>query len=606
MCSTFYGDVDVDDVIAGSWVALSPGSIRFMPVIDPLVSAQATKALLRGYARLHRRMMDPDDPSPKRFYVANGFPGNNGNHAMVLLCHLVLAIKSGRALVMDDDALPVFDWPLRWQLTQVPRPWRNTVLNKTHSNVYKLSWMAKELILCRGDVFASIHSNRSIFAWPAFAQRMWRHNDHVGAPDLARLLANPIMATWFNSHVGDHGLRHLMRWLFSRPKAPLLADVRAMESSLCGQSPCDIGVHIRRGRTQPGNGPFPDLYFPETGDDAREYQKFATCVERIVRAKRLPPKPAVIVASDNVDAIAHVQADLRDRARVAWVNGSIRINGGGDRFYGSSDPLRHSHFAWLDLIMVSRARYFIGTRSSTFSMLAAGMNTPDDSSSWDHWMVYPGVYDGCIRASSAYNSFSHFETLSQLAAPNLLIPKFSGPSSRNTSCGDESLVDQLQAIGGTFNPHVETLDSVIAWDDSAHLSPSTNPTRVVRQDVLQDDIKRLSALMTLQNRIADRACVAAPCPDTFSSIGVMANGKPLQPHQCIAPSTYVGPCSRTPIFSPYHWTPVEQVDWARRCNASWEACEAPAQAIRDDPLVSTDGLDQGRIAFTRALSDPPS
>lgn len=64
---------------------------------------------------------------------------------------------------------------------------------------------------------------------------------------------------------------------------------------------------------------------------------------------------------------------------------------------GESDAL-------IELVLLSRTKYFIGTRYSTYSMLIAAMR-PEQK----HWMVYPAVHDGCVQASSPYNSLSHFD-----------------------------------------------------------------------------------------------------------------------------------------------------------------------------------------------------
>jgi hypothetical protein len=60
--------------------------------------------------------------------------------------------------------------------------------------------------------------------------------------------------------------------------------------------------------------------------------------------------------------------------------------------------------ALVELVLLSRTKYFIGTRYSTYSMLIAAMRPQQE-----HWMVYPAVHEGCVKASSPYNSLSHFD-----------------------------------------------------------------------------------------------------------------------------------------------------------------------------------------------------
>ena len=57
--------------------------------------------------------------------------------------------------------------------------------------------------------------------------------------------------------------------------------------------------------------------------------------------------------------------------------------------------------ALLDLFMLARTKHFVGTRFSTFSFLVAGMHA-----SSTHYMVYPGVYERCVRATSPYSSLN--------------------------------------------------------------------------------------------------------------------------------------------------------------------------------------------------------
>ena len=44
--------------------------------------------------------------------------------------------------------------------------------------------------------------------------------------------------------------------------------------------------------------------------------------------------------------------------------------------------------------------------ASTFSYLAAGMHP---SATGHHWMVHPGVFERCVRASSPYSSLAQSE-----------------------------------------------------------------------------------------------------------------------------------------------------------------------------------------------------
>ena len=112
--------------------------------------------------------------------------------------------------------------------------------------------------------------------------------------------------------------------------------------------------------------------------------------------------------------------------------------------------------ALLDLLILAQTRYFIGTRSSTFSFWAAGMQ---HTATGHHWMVYPGVYDGCVRASSSYSSLSQFESRF-LSMRHFSVLGEVG----KVSCFDQELVNRLQAVAGTYNPFIETLEDALCWD----------------------------------------------------------------------------------------------------------------------------------------------
>ena len=356
-----------------------------------------TRRLLAEYTKLHSEMMHPTTPlSQKRFYVAGTYSSNTGNRAMALLSHLLLAMRTRRALVFDGWLGPEIEFPLNLDFRSLPPSLLKELREKwnctTSCSGYQ-RWQSIEQAYCMDMV---PHGEEALFV--ASRRAGFR------SPFITGAAANAHQGAWFDEHVGPYGLRMIMQWFF-RPSRQIMPELLLLERRLCGERPCDIGVHIRRGRRRY------DLYFPThqdkhyhglPGNETTELMQFAACANSVARVHRLPRNLTVFVASDTTNAIKLVEGALAPGV-VRWNAGiSQRPNGHQDDVSNS----QQTRSAMLDLLMLSRTRYFIGTRTSTFSYLAAGMHP---SATGHHWMVHPGVFERCVRASSPYSSLAQSE-----------------------------------------------------------------------------------------------------------------------------------------------------------------------------------------------------
>lgn len=203
-------------------------------------SMQHVRRMIQEYAVLHARMMDPADPIPKRFYYATTHTGNIGNRAISMLVHLLLAMQAKRAILFNPTVLAGFAFPIDVDSEHAPLPF-NRVLDP--KGTY---WMRTEFGFCEN--YTALSDKTAHFPPP-------------GAPNCVQAFSNPHFRRWIVTHVGASGLRKIMRWFF-RPDTETLGAVRAVEISTCGKSPCDIGIHIRRGRVGRTGLESPDGYFP--------------------------------------------------------------------------------------------------------------------------------------------------------------------------------------------------------------------------------------------------------------------------------------------------------------------------------------------------------
>jgi hypothetical protein len=219
--------------------------------------------LIRKYRRLHQRMMDPDDPGPKRFYVARTYSSNTGNRAVGLMAHLILAIESGRALVMDGSWFDGFAMTVEeghdvnLDVRMLPEPYRTKVLSRRHVlGGARTAWMAQEEGMCE-DYRVPIDAPDMYLSH--FDESWWWIQRPPEGLNVGYLRANPYLRSWIDDKIGPSGkdFRVLTRWFF-RPSRTVLKEVRRIEMHVCGKSPCDIGVHVRYGRGAK------DHYFPRS------------------------------------------------------------------------------------------------------------------------------------------------------------------------------------------------------------------------------------------------------------------------------------------------------------------------------------------------------
>mmetsp|Transcript_23021 Transcript_23021/g.40734 ORF Transcript_23021/g.40734 Transcript_23021/m.40734 type:complete len:521 (+) Transcript_23021:133-1695(+) len=196
--------------------------------------------LISAYADLHKRIMDPTDTSiPKRFYLGTTHTGNIGNRAQSMAMHLLLAMQSKRALIFNPEVLKGLKFPVDIDSTHAPGKY------KIHIPPQGTGWMELEAGFCH-DYTAN--TPEPVYSPPK------------GAPNLIYTLVNPYFRDWFFDKVGVQGLRQVMRWMFMADDE-ILPLVQATEMASCNKSPCDIGVHIRRGRVGRHGDDF-DFYFP--------------------------------------------------------------------------------------------------------------------------------------------------------------------------------------------------------------------------------------------------------------------------------------------------------------------------------------------------------
>lgn len=175
-----------------------------------------------------------------------------------------------------------------------------------------------------------------------------------------------------------------------------------------------------------------------------ELSFFSDCADAIARRHKLSANHhRVFLATDNVVVGRHVLALLRGRG--VWNQDiSTRQNG----FYEQLDDRNQTRDAYVDLIMLSRTRYLVGTAMSTYSMLAAGLHEHRR-----HFMVYPTLLERCVVTSSPLASHSTLEWTpsGHSVGWSVLQTKAGGP----IPCLGTELINALQALGGVYNPFTE-------------------------------------------------------------------------------------------------------------------------------------------------------
>ena len=185
-----------------------------------------------------------------------------------------------------------------------------------------------------------------------------------------------------------------------------------------------------------------------------------------MRHHKIPNNWTAYVASDKTSLIHFLSSKLKGHAR--YLHDLQRLEGKVD----NPEDEDANENALVELTVLSRAKHFIGTRYSTFSMLAAAMRENSH-----HHMVYPGFYPQCIQASSPYNSLAQFEKPFSFATFSMFVWS-------DTSCINQQIINNAQALGGTFNPYTETLTSVTHWyNRTAPLRHDLQGTWDYRRDV---------------------------------------------------------------------------------------------------------------------------
>jgi CPW-WPC domain-containing protein len=93
------------------------------------------------------------------------------------------------------------------------------------------------------------------------------------------------------------------------------------------------------------------------------------------------------------------------------------------------------------------------------------------------------------------------------------------------------MINTIQALGGTFNPYVESLREVLEWDSNKR--------------------PRLGCVRDLN----------AVCPESWKYLG--------KGRGCQCPETYYGSCGRVSDFSGAEWTAAKKLLWSSKCLAEW-------------------------------------
>lgn len=232
--------------------------------------ARAVRALIADYAELHAKQLaaaaraaERDEgwagalaadsaAAPARLLLATAYCNNIGNRAMNLLAYVLLAMSSGRALILDSSWLLGFELPFSADVHALPEPLRRSLIRTLNGSTrVRTNWFETEPGFCGPLLPAECEGEAAVCAMPV----------ELGAPHLLQLAANPQTREWYAEHIGyaGAGLRELMRWLF-RPTADLVAEAERVERELCGAvRGCSIAMHVRRG---PMHGNF---FFPEEG-----------------------------------------------------------------------------------------------------------------------------------------------------------------------------------------------------------------------------------------------------------------------------------------------------------------------------------------------------
>lgn len=192
-----------------------------------------------------------DEETPLRLLVAGAFAFNVGNRAMIAVAYVLMAMASGRALVLDGGLLPGLALPTGVDIADLPSELRARVLAAAGGNMRRSTlWLDNDEAMCEPLLPAECMEGASeLCVAPLHA-----------APTPVFVVSNAQFREWYEQHVGytGAGLRALMRWLL-RPSAELERRADAAEVELCGSARgCDIGIHLRRGSTSQ-----PDYFFPD-------------------------------------------------------------------------------------------------------------------------------------------------------------------------------------------------------------------------------------------------------------------------------------------------------------------------------------------------------
>ena len=415
--------------------------------VDPLYHTISIKNLLGNYTELHYDILH-GFRKKKKFLVVHQFNGNIGNRMLTLLGYLLLAMRLERALVIDDDNVfyDLYDLPIETRISSVPEPFRGRIESFIKKDLRDdLEWMPHEIAVCM-PFLPEARDEKALFFAPSqldddestgFDGMEKQHYDDFDTSVMIQrrnggisphtLVLNPHMRNWYRSNIAGH-LSVVSRW-FLRFHSKWTERAVEIEHHICGGRPCDVAIHVRRGRMKDQ-----DLYF-HNDRAGHELRLAFECLRSVIITTNPDSRlTRVFMAVDQPFVLDLARKAFQQIRNIQIV--SQEDHDGEEKTGRGPDGTMES--AIVDMIIASHSPNFIGTRGSTFSSVVAAMNDND------YYHLIGGSLEQqeqCTRVSSCYAGYMQFGSHS-------LVQKFDLESSMKSQCFEEDMLQMALDMFG--------------------------------------------------------------------------------------------------------------------------------------------------------------